>query len=146
MAVSRRKRVPMKKEAGTQKAGGLLKPVEPEKAFFDGDAETIRVTRDIHPGQLLHEVDTALGDPDRYHVIGHLEQDDHPVSETNPFTLHIHGGVDAQVVRDLVDSHEKDPHFGLSPEQIEIEKLKTRLRSGEDLSAAELNKVVRGIL
>jgi hypothetical protein len=125
---------------------GLLVPPKEGQAIFGGDAKTLKVTKDVNMDQLLHEVDARLGDPDRYHVVAYLEDFDEPVSEKNPLTLYVQGDADMRTVRGVVESHDKDEHFGLSDEERALNELKAKLKSGEDLPAAELNKLLRSIL
>jgi hypothetical protein len=123
---------------------GVLEAVE--EPIFGGDAKSLVVTKDVNVHQLINEIDGRLGDPDKYHVVGHLEDDDNPVSEQNPLTLYVHGGADMRTVRGVVESHDKDPDYGLSDEDRRISELKSKLQSGEDLPAAELNELLRSII
>lgn len=123
---------------------GLLD--EHPEPIFGGEAKSLKVTNDVNVHQLIDEIDTRLGDRERFHVVGHLEDDDNPVSEQNPLTLYVHGGADMRTVRGVVESHDKDPNYGLSDEDRRINELKGKLRSGKDLPAAELNELLRSIV
>jgi hypothetical protein len=123
---------------------GVLKEVA--EPIFGGEAKSMAVTKDVNVQQLVREIDDRLGDPGRYQVVGHLEDDDNPVSEKNPLTLYVHGDADMRTVRGVVESHEKDPGYGLTDEEKNLNELKERLRSGEDLPASELNQLLRSIL
>jgi len=126
---------------------GLLKPPKDlGAALFDGEAKSIKVTKDVNLHQLVTEVDERLGDPQRYNVVAHVEDLAQPVSEENPLTLYVHGDADMRTVRGVVESHVKDEHFGLSEEERRINELKSKLRSGKDLPAAELNELLRAML
>lgn len=126
--------------------GGMLLPPKPGQEVFEGKAKTLKVTKDVNVPQLMHEVDERLGDPDRYQVVGHWEDDLVPVSEANPLTLFVDGEADMRTVRGVVESHVKDEHWGLSDQEREINELKAKLKSGKDLPAADLNKLMRAML
>ena len=123
----------------------LLTPPRPGEEFFGGEGKSYEVTRDVHPLQLIDEVYDRLGDRSKYEVVAHLEDDDSPVSESNPLTLHLTGNVDLRTVRAVVETHEKNPDYGLDSEEIQINGLKERLLSGEDLPASDLNVLLRSI-
>lgn len=126
---------------------GLLNPPKDHaEALFGGEAKSLVVTKDVQVHQLMAEIDERLGDRKKYHVVGHLEDDDRPVSEKNPLTLYVHGGADLRTVRGAVESHERDDHYGLSDEERRINELKDRLRSGDDLPGAELNELLRAMI
>jgi hypothetical protein len=124
-------------------SGTLKEVAEP---IFGGEAKSLKVTKDVNVHQLIDEIDERLGDRDKYHVVGHLEDDGNPVSEKNPLTLYIHGGADMRTVRGVVESHDKDPNYGLSDEDKRINELKDKLKSGKDLPADELNELLRSIV
>lgn len=134
------------KDAKDQGSEGLLKPPAEGKELFEGEVKTLTVTTDVNVAQLMDEVDDRLGDPERYQVVARLEDDESPVSKKNPLILYVHGDADMRTVRGVVESHEKDEHYGLSDEEREINSLREKLRSGKDLPAAELNKLLRAIL
>jgi hypothetical protein len=94
----------------------------------------------------MDEIDTRLGNPDKFHVVGHLEHDNEPVSEKNPLILYVYGGADMRTVRGVVESHEKNPNYGLTDEERRLNELKEKLKSGKDLPAAELNQLLRSML
>lgn len=123
---------------------GVLQEVE--TPIFGGEAKTLKVTSDVHVHQLMDEIDARLGNPEKFHVVGHLEHDDKPVSEQNPLTLYVYGGADMRTVRGAVESHDKDPNYGLTEEEQRLNGLKEKLRSGKDLPAAELNELLRSML
>lgn len=124
----------------------LLTPPKPGEELFEGQGKSYAVTKDVHPLQLIDEVYYRLGDRDKYQVVAHLEDDDNPVSEDNPLTLHLLGDVDLRTVRGVVESHVKDPDYGLDDKEKELKALAARLTSGEDLPVADLNKLLRGVL
>jgi len=124
----------------------LLTPPKPGEELFGGEGKSYKVTKDVHPFQLMEEVYARLGDRTKYEVAAHLEDDDKPVSEENPLTLHLYGDVDLRTVRGVVESHEKDEDYGLSDEEKELNALKARLASGEDLPTSELNRLLRSML
>lgn len=144
MAVNEKKNAEPEIEEETP--SGVLVPPKPGQELFDGKAKTLRVTKDVNVAQLLNEVDARLNDVERFQVVAHLEDDDNPVSEENPLTLHIAGDPDMRTVRGVVDSHEKDDSYGLTEEEKDISDLREKLRSGKDLPAAELNRLLRSIL
>lgn len=124
----------------------LLTPPKPGDEFFEGEGKSYEVTKDVHPLQLIDEVYARLGDRSKFEVVASLEDDDSPVSEENPLVLHLLGNVDLRTVRAVVETHEKNPNYGLDDEEIQINELKERLLSGEDLPAADLNTLLRSIL
>jgi hypothetical protein len=124
---------------------GLLMPPKAGQELFDGAGKSYKVTKDVRPGQLIEEIYERLGDRSKFEVVAHLD-DDAPVSEDNPLTLHLLGDVDLRTVRGVVESHEKDENFGLSDEEAKLNVLKDRLTSGEDLPVKELNKLLRSML
>lgn len=124
----------------------LLTPPKAGEELFEGQGKSYAVTKDVHPLQLIDEVYSRLGDRDKYQVVVHLEDDDNPVSEDNPLTLHLLGDIDLRTVRGVVESHVKDPDYGLDDEEKELNALAARLSSGEDLPAAELNQLLRGMI
>lgn len=125
----------------------LLTPPKPGEEIFEGKGKSYEVTKDVNPHQLIEEVYARLGNRDKYQVVAHLEDDDNPVSEKNPLTLHLLGDdVDLRTVRGVVETHEKDEHYGVSDEEKELRSLEARLADGEDLPAEDLNKVLRGII
>lgn len=126
--------------------GGMLAPPAPGDEVFEGQAKSLKVIKDVNVGQLMDEIDERLGDPEKYHVVGHWENDNIPVSADNPLTLFVAGGADMRTVRGAVESHVKDDHYGLSEEEREINDLKAKLKSGKDLPTADLNKLLRSIL
>lgn len=126
--------------------GLLTPPKDQDEAIFGGEAKSLKVTKDVNVHQLIDEIDARLSDPQRYHVVGHLKDDDNPVSEKNPLTLYVHGDADMRTVRGVVESHDKDSDYGLTDEERGLNKLKEKLRSGEDLPAAELNRLLRSIV
>jgi hypothetical protein len=132
------------KDEEPEAPAALLRPVE--EPIFGGEAKTLTVTKEVGIHQLVDEVDEKLGDRDRFHVVAHLEDDQNPISETNPLTLYVHGDADMRIVRGVVESHVKDEHYGLTDEEKDINELKARLKAGEDLPAAELNRLLRSIL
>jgi hypothetical protein len=123
---------------------GVLKEVQ--EPVFGGEAKSLVVTKDVNVHQLVDEIDKRLGNQERYQVVGHLEDDDEPVSESNPLTLYVHGDADMRTVRGVVESHDKDPDYGLTDEEKNLNELKDKLRSGKDLPAAELNQILRSLL
>jgi hypothetical protein len=123
---------------------GVLKAVE--TPIFGGEAKSLKVTKDVNVRQLIDEIDERLGDRKRYQVVGHLEDDDREVSEKNPLTLYVHGDADMRTVRGVVESHDKDPDYGLTDEEKDLNELRAKLKSGEDLPAGELNRLLRSIL
>lgn len=126
--------------------GGPLDPPKPGNELFEGQAKSMKITRDVNPHQLMTEIDDRLSDRERFQVVAHLEDDDSPVSEENPLTLYIHGDADMRTVRGVVESHEKDDNYGLTDEEREINALKAKLKDGKDLPPAELNKLLRAML
>lgn len=125
----------------------LLTPPKKGEELFGGEGKFLTVTKDVHPLQLMDEVYARLGDRTKYEVVCVLEDDDNPVSEENPLVLHVMGNsVDLRTVRGVVESHEKDEHYGRTEEEKHLEELKERLRSGEDLPASELNALLRSML
>lgn len=127
-----------------EEAAGRLKGVE--EPIFGGEAKSLVVEKDVNVHQLMDEIDARLGDQERYHVVAHLENDEAPVSSENPLTLYVHGGADMRTVRGAVESHDKDPNYGLSDADRHLNELKEKLKSGKDLPAAELNELLRSIL
>lgn len=124
----------------------LLTPPKEGEELFEGQGKSYVVTKDVHPLQLIDEVYARLGDRDKYQVVAQFEDDESPVSESNPLTLHLLGDVDLRTVRGVVDTHEKDPDYGLAEGEKELKSLAARLTSGEDLPVADLNKLLRGVL
>lgn len=125
---------------------GLLIAPKAGQELFDGAGKSYKVTKDVRPGQLIEEIYERLGDRSKFEVVVHLEDDDAPVSESNPLTLHLLGDVDLRTVRGVVESHEKDDNFGLTVEEVKLNALRDRLASGEDLPVGELNKLLRSML
>lgn len=124
----------------------LLTPPKAGEELFEGKGKSYEVTKDVNPRQLIEEVYERLGDRNKFEVVAHLEDDDNPVSESNPLTLHMLGDVDLRTVRGVVETHEKDDAYGMTDEERKIQELKDRLRGGEDLPAADLNQLLRSIL
>lgn len=122
----------------------LLKPVD--EPIFGGEAKTLVVDRDVNLHQLVEEVYERLGNREKYQVVAHLEDDEIPVSPENPLTLYVHGGADMRTVRGAVESHDKDPNYGLTDADRRLQGLREKLQSGQDLPAAELNEVLRSLL
>lgn len=127
-------------------AGGRLTLPAQGKELFDGEAKSLSVTKDVNVMQLIDEVDDRLGDPQRYQVVGQIEDETAEVSKANPLTLFVHGDADMRTVRGAVESHEKDENYGLSADDRKINELKKKLRSGKDLPAEELNILLRAML
>ncbi len=126
--------------------GGLLTPPPTGQEIFEGNAKTLKVTKDVNVGQLMDEIDARLGDSERFQVVGHWEDDNSPVSADNPLTLYVDGGADMRTVRGVMESHVKDDAYGMSESEREIKALKEKLRSGKDLPTADLNKLLRAML
>ncbi len=124
----------------------LLTPPKAGEELFEGKGQSLGVTKDVHPLQLIDEVYSRLGDRDKYQVVAQVEDDDTLVSESNPLTLHLLGDIDLKAVEAVVEAHEKDESYGLDDGEKELRALASRLTSGEDLPAADLNKLLRGML
>lgn len=129
-----------------EQAFGLLKAPKEGTELFEGNAKTMTVTKDVNPGQLMEEVYERLGDRKKFEVVAQVEDDEGEISEENPLVLHVFGDADMRTVRGVVESHEKDPNYGVSDDERELRELADRLTSGEDLPAADLNKLLRGML
>jgi hypothetical protein len=136
----------MVKTSKTDEETALLTPPPAGEEMFEGKGKSYVVTKDVHPLQLIDEVYSRLGDRDKYQVVAQVEDDDNPVSEDNPLTLHLLGDVDLRTVRGVVESHVKDAEYGLAEGEKELKALAARLTSGEDLPVADLNKLLRGVL
>lgn len=135
-----------KKAADEEQDVPLLTPPKAGEELFEGQGKSYEVTKDVNPGQLIEEVYARLGDRNKYQVVAHLEDDDNPVSESNPLTLHMLGDIDLRTVRGVVETHEKDEFFGMTEEEKNLGELKERLLNGEDLPAADVNTLLRSIL
>lgn len=125
---------------------GQLRPPKDGDEIFLGEAKSLTVTKDVNIGQLLTEVDERLNDSARYHVVAHIERDEDEVSEENPLTLYVHGDADMRTVRGVVESHVRDDSYGIPDEERKINELKEKLKAGEDLPPADLNKLLRAML
>jgi hypothetical protein len=124
----------------------LLTPPKAGEELFEGKGQALKVTKDVHPLQLIDEVYDRLGSRDKYQVVTHLEDDETPVSEGNPLTLHLLGDIDLKAVEAVVETHVKDAEYGLAEGEKELKVLAARLTAGEDLPVADLNKLLRGVL
>lgn len=144
MAVNPKKDLDEAPEEELETPPGTLKPVD--NPIFGGDAKSLVVESDVNVHQLIDEIDERLGNRDKFQVVGHLEDDENPVSPQNPLTLYVHGGADMRTVRGAVESHDKDPNYGLTAADKRLNELREKLQSGQDLPAAELNEILRSIL
>lgn len=126
--------------------GGPLRPPKEGEEIFLGEAKSLTVTKDVNIGQLLDEIDERLNDSSRYHVVAHIERDEDEVTEENPLTLYVHGDADMRTVRGVVESHVRDDSYGVSDEERTINELKDKLKAGDDLPPADLNKLLRSML
>ena len=124
--------------------GGIMTP--PKQPLFDGDVKSVKVTGDVHPIQLLDEIEEHLGDRDRYQVMMELADNRAPVSAKNSLVIHVHPATtDMDAVLGVVNSHEPDADYGKTDKDKELESLKARLAEG-DLALEDLNKIVRSLV
>lgn len=122
----------------TEEQPGLLTP--PKEGFvpFDGKAKSMTLSGDVAEHQLVEEVYSRLGDRDAYEVT--------VTGEPGKQVLWVLGDVDMRSVRGVVDSHRPDADFGLDEDGKTLRQLKERLKSGEDLPASDLNRLLRAVL
>lgn len=117
---------------------GMLTPPKHGHVPFDGAAKSMQVVKDVNAHQLIEEVYGRLGDRDAFEVV--------LTGEGAEQVLYVLGEVDMRTVRGVLESHVPDPYYGLSEEDRKVNKLRERLRSGEDLPAEELNTLLRAML
>lgn len=127
-----------KKGQDPEESAGVLTPPKNGHVPFDGNAKSMKVTKDAHDGQLIEEVYTRLGDRDAYQVV---------ITGDGPErVLYVLGDADMRTVRGVVESHTPDPHYGLTEQDRKVRELRERLRSGEDLPPEDLNVLLRALL
>jgi hypothetical protein len=126
------------KDAVEEDVEGMLVPPQDGHIPFDGHAQVLEVTGDVHQRQLIEEVYAHLGDRNAYQVV--LTGDD------SGRALYILGDTDMDAVQDVVTAHTPDPYYGMSDTDRKVSELRERLGNGEDLSPADLNTLLRAML
>lgn len=125
------------KDAPDEDFSGMLIPPKGGHEPFDGKAKSLKIGKPVHEAQLIEEVYARLGDRDAFEVV--------VTGSESEQLLYVLGDVDMRTVRGVVESHTPDPDHGLDEGEKEIRQLKERLKSGEDLPASDLNKLIRSL-
>lgn len=106
--------------------------------FDKNDCVRIRVIKNVNLTQLADELERSLGHP----VQMTLSNGNGFADEERPAFLFVSPSAPEDEILDVVADHRPDPDYGLSGEQRERTRLLSKLRAGEELSAAELSKAL----
>lgn len=107
--------------------------------FGQEDCYSTTITKDVDPSQLADEIAAQVGHTVQVTVFRPL---DVPVSEEDPARLYVHPPVDGRTVRAKVRSHQIDPDYGFTPEQLERRELRAKIARKEPLNPEELMRAL----
>lgn len=105
---------------------------------FDEETLDILVTKPVNVAQLASEISEALGVSHRI-----SQQETRNPGESVLFITPV---VDEVSVRELVESHEVDPRWGLPPLDEMLEPALEKLRGGSTLTTKEISAVLRALV
>lgn len=130
--------VPEAVDAETQELMSVLDP-------FQGDSQMVKWGQEINLGQLKDEVTAALG---AVQMAVYPPEDeagaDLPVDADHPNLVFVSpSSVDLVALRRMLGAHRPDPHYGLTPEQIQQAQLHEKIRAKEPLTQDELLQAVQ---
>lgn len=107
--------------------------------FGDKDCSRVRLTKAVNVTQLTDELQ-EMAHADLQVVT--LSSGNSEPSPGNPGFLFVSPPLDQDVIQLVIDRHEPDPDYGLSPESRDRATLLSKLRAGEELTPAELRQAL----
>ncbi|MGW7100414.1 hypothetical protein [Streptomyces sp. NPDC054838] len=116
---------------------------------FAGDCQRFAWPREVNIGQLQVEVSAALGDEVRLVVSPPVvaEGGTVAVDAQNPLIVFVTpASADLAAVRRILAAHAPDPYYGISDLERQKMQLREKVRSGADLSLAEMQEAMRMLL
>ncbi|THA72557.1 hypothetical protein E6R60_26885 [Streptomyces sp. A0642] len=116
---------------------------------FGGGSHVISWPRAVTVGQLTDEIAQALGNEVSIAVAMPTDANgaDREVSGQHPLKIFVTPpSTDLAAVKQLLAAHRPDPHYGMSDEDIKRGSLERKIRSGEELTMAEVQAALRMLI
>ncbi|MEU6362303.1 hypothetical protein [Streptomyces albidoflavus] len=113
---------------------------------FLGNCQQFTWPRAVHIGQLQAEVSEVMGEQVRLAIVLPVGEDgmDVEVGAARPLTVFVTpSSADLSALRRVMAAHRPDPYYGMTDDERQRAQLEEKVRSGADLSLAEIQQALR---